>query len=147
MSEIDEKEIKSRFETISRFEPSSEVTARDLEQVRKKLAEQLSGQRPREQKIWRIIMKSKITKLAAAAVIIVAVIICINQFGGSIDGASVAFSQIKQAVEKVPWVHSVNKNSNLSDEGWLSFIHQIEINKKANGKITYEDYDKKIKYE
>ncbi|MHC4110638.1 MAG: hypothetical protein ACYSUY_06155 [Planctomycetota bacterium] len=96
--------------------------------------------------IWRIIMKSRITQLAAASVIIIAVIICINQFSGSIDGVSVAFGQIKQAVEKVPWVHSVNKNSNLSDEGWLSFIQQIEINKKANGKITYEDYGKKIKY-
>jgi len=96
--------------------------------------------------IRRIIMKRSITKLAAAAVIIIAVIIGINQFSGSIDGVSVAFGQIKQAVEKVPWVHSVNKNSNLSDEGWLSFIQQIEINKKANGKITYEDYGNKIKY-
>ena len=70
MSEIDEKEIKRRFETISRFEPSSEVTARDLEQVRKKLAEQTSEQRTREQKIWRIIMKSRIRKLAVAAMVI-----------------------------------------------------------------------------
>jgi hypothetical protein len=99
-----------------------------------------------EQNIWKIIMKSRITKLAAAAMIIIAAIICINQLGGSINGVSAAFGQIKQAVEKVPWVHSVNKNSNLSDEGWLSFIRQIEINKKANGKITYEDYGKKIKY-
>ncbi len=42
MSEINEKEIKHRFEIISQFEPSSEVTARDLEQVRKRLAEQTS---------------------------------------------------------------------------------------------------------
>ena len=41
--------------------------------------------------IWRIIMKSKMTKLAAAAVIIIAVLIGINQFGGSIGGDSVAF--------------------------------------------------------
>ncbi|MHC4639552.1 MAG: carboxypeptidase regulatory-like domain-containing protein [Planctomycetota bacterium] len=39
-------------------------------------------------------MKSRITKLAAAAAIIIAVIICINQFGGSIDGASVAFADV-----------------------------------------------------
>lgn len=36
-----------------------------------------------EPKIWRFIMKSKITKLAAAAVIIIAAIAAINQFGGS----------------------------------------------------------------
>ena len=40
MSEIDEKEIKRRFETISQFEPNSEVAARDLEQVRKRFAGQ-----------------------------------------------------------------------------------------------------------
>ena len=35
--------------------------------------------------LWRIIMKSRLTKLTAAAVIIIAIIIGINQFGGSID--------------------------------------------------------------
>jgi len=34
-------------------------------------------------KIWRTIMKSPITKLAAAAVIIIAVLVVFNQFGGS----------------------------------------------------------------
>ena len=73
MSEIDEKEIKSRFEVISQFEISSEVTARDVEQVRKKLILHMSRQQPGEQNIWRIIMKSPITKIAAAAVIIAAI--------------------------------------------------------------------------
>jgi len=41
---------------------------------------------------WRTIMKSKITRLAAAAVIIIAVFVGIHQFGG--DGASVAFADI-----------------------------------------------------
>ncbi|MHC4456316.1 MAG: carboxypeptidase regulatory-like domain-containing protein [Planctomycetota bacterium] len=44
--------------------------------------------------LWRIIMKSRITKLAAAAVIIIAALIGINQFGGSIDGTGVAFADI-----------------------------------------------------
>lgn len=39
-------------------------------------------QKPQPLKIWRIIMKSRIIKLAAAAVIIIAVIAAINQFGG-----------------------------------------------------------------
>ena len=45
-----------------------------------------------EPDIWRTIMKSTITKLAAAAVIIVAVFAGIHQFGG--DGASVVFADI-----------------------------------------------------
>ena len=94
MSEIDEKEIKRRFEVISQFEPSSEVTARDLERTRKSLTKQTSGQRTRGQKIWRIIMKSRITKAAAAAVIIIVILIGINYFCGPINGASVAFADV-----------------------------------------------------
>ena len=44
--------------------------------------------------IWRIIMKSRITKFAAAAVIIIAILIGVNQFTGSIDGAGVAFAEV-----------------------------------------------------
>src|SRR4030043_959882 len=42
---------------------------------------------------WRIIMKSPITKLAAAAVIAFTALVCIHQFGGSIDGTSVAWAR------------------------------------------------------
>ena len=62
----------------------------------KVLDEALEAQRSRESRsvsgtyAWKIIMKSKMTKFATAAVIIIAVLIGINQFGGSIDGASVA---------------------------------------------------------
>jgi hypothetical protein len=48
--------------------------------------------------IRRIIMKSKITKLAAVAVIIIAVLIGINQLGGSIDGASVAWGEVVEQI-------------------------------------------------
>ena len=51
--------------------------------------------------IWRIIMKSRITKLAAAAVIIIAVMIGINQFGGSLDMASVAWADVAEKVEQI----------------------------------------------
>ena len=90
MSEINEKEIKRRFEVISQFEQDSEVVARDLEQVRNRLTQHIGGQQPGEQKIWRIIMKSPITKIAAAAVIIVAVFLGLTIPGGP-DIASVSW--------------------------------------------------------
>ena len=46
--------------------------------------------------IWRIIMKSRITKVAAAAVIIMAVLIGIDYFGDSIDGTNVVFAEVVQ---------------------------------------------------
>ena len=47
---------------------------------------------------------SPIVKFAAAAVIIIAVLIGINQFGGSFDGASVAWAQVVKNVEKAKTV-------------------------------------------
>lgn len=53
-----------------------------------------------EPSIWRIIMKTKITKLAAAAVIIIAVLIGINHFGGSIDMVNVAFADVLEQISE-----------------------------------------------
>jgi hypothetical protein len=52
--------------------------------------------------ILKMIMKMKITKFAAAAAIIVAILIGINYFGGSIDAASVAWADIVTKVEQIP---------------------------------------------
>jgi outer membrane lipoprotein-sorting protein len=98
MSEIDEKEIEKRFEAIAKFQLSPEVTARDLERVRKMLTGQTSGFRTGEQKIWRKIMKNPITKLAAAAAIIIAILIGVHYLGGSIDGASVAWAEVVEQI-------------------------------------------------
>lgn len=43
---------------------------------------------------WRIIMNSRISKIAFAALIIVTIFIGINYFSGSIGGASVAFGEV-----------------------------------------------------
>jgi len=45
------------------------------------------------------IMKNRITKLAAAAVIIIAVMLGINYFGGSPDGASLAWADVLENIE------------------------------------------------
>lgn len=49
-------------------------------------------------KIWRTTMKNQIAKLAAAAVIIVAVLIGLYQFGSSIDIASVTFAEVVENI-------------------------------------------------
>ncbi|MHC4226310.1 MAG: hypothetical protein ACYSWW_16110 [Planctomycetota bacterium] len=98
MSEIEEKRIKRCFEKISQFEPSPDVAARDLARARERLARQTSGQQTKEQITWRIIMKSRITKLTAAAVIIVAVILGLNITGGP-DIASVTWAGMIEHIE------------------------------------------------
>lgn len=96
--------------------------------------------------IWRTIIKSKITKLAAAAVIIIGVLIGINYFGGSIDGASLAFAQVREAMEKVNWLRGIKEASNGVTEQWYAFESKIEIIKEHNGKITYFNYGDNRKY-
>jgi hypothetical protein len=85
-------------------------------------------------KIRSIIMKSPIRKLAAAAVIIMAVVIGINQFGGSIDGASVAWADITERFESVPFFNVtiyVGWGPYAQDQK-LEF-HKIEQWKSENG--------------
>ncbi|MHC4636047.1 MAG: hypothetical protein ACYTBP_06000 [Planctomycetota bacterium] len=93
--------------------------------------------------IWRIIMKSRITKLAAA-VIIIAVLIGINQFGGSIDGTSTAFAQIAESMKEMPWMHGVVEGAGEKLEAWFSFEKRIMASKRIPGKIRYHDYLKNI---
>ncbi len=49
---------------------------------------------------WRTIMKSRITQLATAAAIIVAALIAIHWFGGSIEVAGKAWAELVQRVEQ-----------------------------------------------
>jgi len=67
--------------------------------------------------IWRIIMKSRITRIAAAAAIIIAVFIIIHQFSGSIDGASVVWGQVAEKIGRIPAV--VYRRTVIQPQGGL----------------------------
>ncbi|MHC4618013.1 MAG: hypothetical protein ACYTEQ_09690 [Planctomycetota bacterium] len=74
------------------------------------IVERLAGKPAQEQKpIWRIITRSRIMRIAAAAVIIMAVMIFMKQFGHSMDGAAVAFGQVTSAVKKICSIWTGNK--------------------------------------
>ena len=81
---------------------SAELDERVHSEISKALAKSEKTKSAKlEPNIWRIIMKSRITKLAAAAVIIIAVLIGINQFGGSLDIAGVAWADVVKNVEQI----------------------------------------------
>lgn len=90
-----------------------------------------------EPSIWRIIMKSPITKLAAAAVIIITLAICINHFGGPIDGSSMAFASMKDVMSRVPWMHIVISGDNDGLETWVCLKAGIMATRYTNGKVTF----------
>jgi len=66
------------------------------------------------QNIWRTIMKSPITKLATAAMILIAILIGINYFGGAIDGTSAVYAAAIKALQNVNTVHV---------SGWTTNVH------------------------
>ncbi|MHC4757444.1 MAG: hypothetical protein ACYTE8_02190 [Planctomycetota bacterium] len=71
-----------------------------------------------EQNIWRTIMKNRITKFAAAAVIIIAVLIGINQLDSSIDIASVTWGQeIIAAIETIKGVSCREQIFMVTEDG------------------------------
>ena len=81
--------------------------------------------------IWRIIMKSRITKFAAAAAIIIAVLIGINQFGGSIDIATPAYAleQTIQANHTVRYIHirDFKAGEDEPKEFWVEFYEDGQV--------------------
>ncbi len=100
-------------------------------------------------KIWRTVMRSRITKPAAAAVAIIALLVCISQFGVP-DGASVAFGRVREAVSSKPWLHVTftgeNKLQGLKYdyEIWLSPVREVRILKVPSGpRVYWSDYLKR----
>jgi len=76
-----------------RLKASAHLDRRVYDAISTALAEPQMIESPHTQaKIWRTIMKSKITKLAAAAAIIVAIFVAVHQFGRSVE--SVAFADV-----------------------------------------------------
>jgi len=81
-----------------RIEPRAEMSKRNLDDAlaaHKKVIGSVSS-RPT---IWRTIMKSRVSKIAAAAIIIV--IIGLHQFNNSINGTSIVWADVAERLEKV----------------------------------------------
>jgi len=100
--------------------------------------------------IARIIMKSKITKFATVAVIIIAVLLVINQLSGSIDGASVALADVAKEIGQIQnCVFKKTTTMSSEDNGAKSFDSLVYYTEAAvredifdNKKITYHVYVK-----
>jgi len=79
------------------------------------------------------IMKSRITKLATAAVVIIAVLVGMHWFGSSFDGVSVAFANVREAMDQMPLVHKVlhtyRDGKKYHTENWYSFESRTVLSK------------------
>jgi len=118
-SELDDKIINDAFQA---FENSRKTKSAAL-----------------QPNIWRIIMKSRITKLAAAAVIIIAVLIGISHLGGPIDIATPAYGleQTIQAGRGIRYLHLkyfAPSGENVLKEAWIEHGEDEEV---KNVRVNY----------
>ena len=87
MSKMNDAELRRRLDLLASVQPSPEATGRAMDRVRRTILE-TEGQ-PARKSLGRIFMNSKWSKLAVAAVIVVAVLIGLRFVGSS----SVTFAQ------------------------------------------------------
>jgi len=125
----------------------------EVEIYKSQITERQSSHSVQAFNIWRRIIRSNISKIAAAAVIVFVVLISVNPFNGSFDGTTAAYAKVKEKIKNVPWIHISytgyildemgNKKSEegqLDTEIWYSFKSQIVIQKYPSGLIEYRDY-------
>ena len=95
MSKMNDAELRRRLELLSQVQPSLQATSRAMDRVRQTLTD--PNRLQARKSIGRIIMNSKWTKLAAAAVIVIAVLVGL-QFLGNPLGSNLTFAQVIQPI-------------------------------------------------
>jgi hypothetical protein len=107
-SKVDDRIINDALAAIDKFEKAEPISA--------------------EPNIWRIIMKSPITKIAAAAVIIIGVLVSINVWNKTIPTAY-ALTHTIEASHSVRYLHikSFRQNEDEPKEFWIEFYKDGEV--------------------
>ncbi len=130
---IGSKKPQTGFEEWKQKHPEA------VEMLTSRVSRQTSASK-RPLDIRRIIMKSPITKLAAAAVVIIAVVISFNQFVG--PTTNVAFAEVTSRFAQVDYVHVYWFKSRgdalfRQFEGW--YAHGKLVRRGDKGGMTYDD--------
>ena len=117
------KELINKSDVQITSETDKRILGGALEHLEKLKQKKSAANQPN---LWRIIMKTRITKLAAAAVLIIVVILGFNFIGGPYM-AGVAFAEVREAVRNVPWMHIVGKSWSRPTNKYNEFEHWISL--------------------
>ena len=94
-------DYEKQFESFAhrvKFDDTPDIKHRDkLEQL---LLENFANRRPQQPNIWRTILKTRISRFAAAAIIIIGILFGLHQFGVRIDGTAVAWADVMEKIDK-----------------------------------------------
>jgi len=87
----------------------------------------------------RTIMKTSMTKLAAAVVLIAAIMLGMYVLTG--DGTSITMAQVRHAMEKIDWLQMVTRAEVENISSWYSFASKVQIICHSKGRILYRDFN------
>ena len=125
--------LKKMYEAFNRDHKSLRETLMASLPDRSKQHKQNGWANYTQQFIRDIVMKNRISKLATAAVVIIAVMSGIRWFGSSFDGVSVAFANVREAMDQMPLVHKVlhtyRDGKKYHTENWYSFESRTVVSK------------------
>jgi len=124
------------------------IVARIEDSVVSRLDDVQSSRLPGASGLLRTIVRQRVCKLAAAAVIIIGLVFVMYRDNDSIDITTPAFGKMIEAMEKMPWLHIVSYDhaKNYQAERWFSYTSKILVTKNSNGKVQYLDYPNSKKY-
>ncbi len=125
MDNLNAEEILRCFEAVSTFQARPEIVSRDLERVKHTMTHLMHGGKTHRSKIIKQFAKSRLTKVAAAAAIIIGVIVCFYHFGVPVDGVSTVFAETKKALNNKHFMHKIlvtkRDGTTYRTENWYSF--------------------------
>ena len=132
MAEMNEKDIVRGFEDIAEFDVGADAVRRDIENVRQLLEDRKHVLPPERESVWRIIMKSKWTKMSTAvAAVIVAVVIGFNLWDTPKLEAAELLMQVAKNMEELAWTKTISKNYVPGKEEAVSTdVHWTDVQNK-----------------
>ena len=147
---MDEKELLRRLKLISQIEPSPESVERAKERIRQVLMAELERQESLRSKTRRSIIKKRIIKLAAAAVVIVAALVGIHRLSVPSNGAGVAWAEVVKNVEQAQaFVYrlrqsetTIGKEETRESEKmvYTSSVYGVRMDNYRNGQVAYSSF-------
>ncbi len=100
--------------------------------------------------VWRIIMRSGRTKITAAAVLIIGIMLVADHIGGSFDGTSSAFADMIEAMKRKPWMHASTtevESGEITFERWYGLESGISASKNyREASLFYVDTQENSEY-
>jgi hypothetical protein len=90
--------------------------------------------------LGRRIVENRMTKLAAAIIVVAAIVLGVRSLDGT-PVKAVEFSEIAKAMEEVPWMHASSSGferglTGVADQ-WIGFQSKIQAGRWADGKASF----------